>query len=343
MKNENGSGSVYKLSGKRRKCWVARVTIGFVDGKQKRKIIGTYETRKEAQTELLGYLNNPTLYSGKTFKDVKDLWYQGYSKNISNVTLKTLNAQLKKLDEFDDVKIKEIKLHTLQKFFDSMEVSYGTKSYIKTLINMIFEFALKNEFIETNRVKFIELGKNEKVIERKIFTADEIKILFDNLDSDNRFVKKMTYGVLILIYTGLRVGEFINLKTKDVDLDKNVIYITKSKTSSGIRKIPISEKIIKLFKKNIEDTKEYFFFNKKGNKYLYYNFLTQFNKMLELLNLEKHTIHDTRHTFATLLNNANANSTSIIKLIGHSDFKTTEEIYTHKDIEELRKAVNLLN
>ena len=343
MKNENGSGSVYKLSGKRRKCWVARITVGFVDGKQKRKIIGTYETRKEAQTELLGYLNNPTLYSGKTFKDVKDLWYQGYSKNISNVTLKTLNAQLKKLDEFDDVKIKEIKLHTLQKFFDSMEVSYGTKSYIKTLINMIFEFALKNEFIETNRVKFIELGKNEKVIERKIFTADEIKILFDNLDSDNRFVKKMTYGVLILIYTGLRVGEFINLKTKDVDLDKNVIYITKSKTSSGIRKIPISEKIIKLFKKNIEDTKEYFFFNKKGNKYLYYNFLTQFNKMLELLNLEKHTIHDTRHTFATLLNNANANSTSIIKLIGHSDFKTTEEIYTHKDIEELRKAVNLLN
>lgn len=343
MKNENGLGSVYKQKGKRRKCWIARVTVGFENGKQKRKVIGSFETRKEAQAELLGYLNNPTLYSGKTFKDVKDLWYKGYSKNISNVTLKTLNAQLKKLDEFDDVKIKEIKLHTLQKFFDSMEVSYGTKSYIKTLINMIFEFALKNEFIETNRSKFIELGKNEKVIERKIFTADEIKILFDNLDSDNRYIKKMTYGVLILIYTGLRVGEFINLKTKDVDLDKNVIYITKSKTTSGVRKIPISDKILRLFKDNVDNSKEYFFFNKKGNNYLYYNFLTQFNKMLELLNLEKHTIHDTRHTFATMLNNANANSTSIIKLIGHSDFKTTEEVYTHKDIEELRKAVNLLN
>lgn len=343
MKNENGSGSVYKLSGKRRKCWVARVTIGFVDGKQKRKIIGTYETRKEAQTELLGYLNNPTLYSGKTFKDVRDLWYQGYSKNISNVTLKTLNAQLKKLDEFDDIKIKEIKLHSLQKFFDNIEASYGTKSYIKSILNMIFEFALKNEFIETNRVKFIELGKNEKVVQRKIFTTDEIKILFDNLDSDNKFVKKMTYGVLILIYTGLRIGEFINLKTKDIDLEKNVIYITKSKTSAGVRKIPISDKILSLFKDNIDNSKEYFFFNKKGNNYLYYNFLTQFNKMLELLSLGKHTIHDTRHTFATMLNNANANSTSIVKLIGHSDFKTTEEIYTHKDIEELRKAVNLLN
>lgn len=343
MKNENGSGSVYKLSGKRRKCWVARVTVGFVDGKQKRKIIGTYETRKEAQTELLGYLNNPTLYSGKTFKDVRDLWYQGYSKNISNVTLKTLNAQLKKLDEFDDIKIKEIKLHSLQKFFDNIEASYGTKSYIKSILNMIFEFALKNEFIETNRAKFIELGKNEKVVQRKIFTTDEIKILFNNLDSDNRYIKKMTYGVLILIYTGLRIGELINLKTKDIDLEKNVIYITKSKTSAGVRKIPISDKILSLFKDNIDNSKEYFFFNKKGNNYLYYNFLTQFNKMLGLLNLEKHTIHDTRHTFASMLNNANANSTSIVKLIGHSDFKTTEEIYTHKDIEELRKAVNLLN
>ena len=343
MKNENGSGSVYKLSGKRRKCWVARVTIGFENGKQKRKIIGTYETRKEAQAELLGYLNNPALYSGKTFKDVKDLWYSSYLKRVTSETFRKTNSQLKKLEVFNTLKIKEIKLNNLQNFFDKLKNSYGTKSMLKSVLNSIFEFALKNEFIETNRVKFIELGKNEKVIERKIFTTDEIKILFDNLDSDNRFVKKMTYGTLILIYTGLRISEFINLKTKDVDLDKNVIYITKSKTSSGIRKIPISEKIIKLFKKNIDDTKEYFFFNKKGNKYIYFNFLTQFNKMLELLELEKHTIHDTRHTFATLLNNANANSTSIIKLIGHTDFKTTEEIYTHKDIEELRKAVNLLN
>lgn len=343
MKNENGSGSVYKLSGKRRKCWVARVTVGFVDGKQKRKIIGTYETRKEAQAELLGYLNNPTLYSGKTFKDVKDLWYSSYLKKVTSETLRKTDSQLKKLEVFNTLKIKEIKLNNLQIFFDNLQNSYGTKSMLKSVLNSIFEFALKNEFIETNRVKFIELGKNKKVIERKIFTTDEIKILFDNLDSNNRYIKKMTYGILILIYTGLRIGEFINLKTKDIDLQKNVIYITKSKTSAGVRKIPISEKIINLFKNNIDNSKEYFFFNKKGNKYIYYNFLTQFNKMLELLELEKHTVHDTRHTFATMLNNADANSTSIIKLIGHSDFKTTEEIYTHKDIEELRKAVNLLN
>ena len=343
MKNANGEGSVYKLKGKRRKPWVACVTVGYDGGKQKRKSLGTFLTKKEAQIELLAYLDNPMLFSGKTFKDIKDLWYQNYKKNVSDVTLNNLTIQLKKLDVFDEIKIKELKIHTLQKFFDDMNNSYGTKSFVRSILNMIFDFAVKNEFIETNKIKFIELGKNEKVIQRKVFTSREIKTMFDNLDSNNRYVKKMTYGALILIYTGLRVGELINLKTKDVDLDKNIISIVESKTTAGIRKIPISDKIVNLFKDNIDHSKEYFFFNKKGNKYQYFNFKFQFEKMLDLLSLDRHTIHDTRHTFATLLNNANANSTSIIKLIGHSDFSTTENIYTHKDIEELRKAVNLLN
>lgn len=343
MKNANGEGSVYKLKGKRRKPWVVSVTVRYEEGKQKRKVLGTFLTKKEAQIELLAYLDNPMLFSGKTFKEIKELWYQGYKKNVSNITLKNVTIQLKKLDVFDNIKIKDLKLHILQKFFDDMNASYGTKYYIRSILNMIFEFSVKNELIENNKIKFIELGKNEKVVQRKIFTSEEIDILFNNLNSENKFVKKMAYGVLILIYTGLRVGELINLKTKDVDLDKNIISIIESKTESGIRKIPISKKIIDLFTANIDYTKEFFFSNSRGSKYVYVNFKFQFDKMLDLLDLGKHTIHDTRHTFATLLNNANANSTSIIKLIGHSDFSTTENIYTHKDIEELRKAVNLLN
>ena len=60
------------------------------------------------------------------------------------------------------------------------------------------------------------------------------------------------------------------------------------------------------------------------------------------LSYMNHMPHDCRHTFATLLNNAEANATSIKKLIGHSSFTTTEKIYTHKDKEELRKAIDLI-
>ena len=109
MKNANGDGSVYKLKGKRRKPWVAVVTAGYEGGKQKRKSLGTFLTKKEAQIELLAYLDNPMLFSGKTFKDIKDLWYQNYKKNVSDVTLNNLTIQLKKLDVFDEIKIKENK------------------------------------------------------------------------------------------------------------------------------------------------------------------------------------------------------------------------------------------
>ena len=56
----------------------------------------------------------------------------------------------------------------------------------------------------------------------------------------------------------------------------------------------------------------------------------------------EHLPHDCRHTFATRLSNYGANSTCIKKLIGHSSYTTTEKIYTHKDVAQLRRAISTL-
>lgn len=68
----------------------------------------------------------------------------------------------------------------------------------------------------------------------------------------------------------------------------------------------------------------------------------RFSPIMEQLGM-KHKPYDCRHTFATLMNNADANKTSIKKIIGHSSFPTTETTYTHKDIEELKKAIDSLD
>ncbi|WP_211492651.1 MULTISPECIES: tyrosine-type recombinase/integrase, partial [unclassified Fusobacterium] len=114
------------------------------------------------------------------------------------------------------------------------------------------------------------------------------------------------------------------------------------KTNAGKRTIPISSRILPIFKELYNTNNEYFFMV-KGKKRSYTGFRLSFTTTLKKLNLEEHTIHDTRHTFASLLNNVNANRTSITKLIGHTDFNITENVYTHKDLEELRKAIDLLN
>lgn len=337
MKNQNGTGSIYKLKGKRRKPWTIRISYQNETGATKRKYLGYFETKKEAQEVLFTYNKNPLLFSGKTFKEIKTLWLSSIKEKILPETFKNVVINLKHFEILNENKISDIKLFQLQKIFNDMDYSRGYKSNCKSVLNRIFNFALKNDFIDSNKVQFVELGKKNIVVERKIFTRDEINILWQNLKVNN------VYIILILIYTGMRIGELLALKVCDIDLNNKVIYIRKSKTSSGIRTIPIPDKILSLFIENIFYENEYFILSKNLTPLSYMTFKYRFNVLLEKLGIQKHTIHDTRHTFATMLNNADANSTSIIKLIGHSDFSITENVYTHKDVEELRKAINLLN
>ena len=337
MKNQNGTGSIYKLKGKRRKSWAVRISYKDETGTTRRKYLGYFETKKEAQEVLFTYNKNPLLFSGKTFKEIKTLWLSSIKEKILPETFKNVVISLKHFEILNENKISDIKLFQLQKIFNDMDYSRGYKSNCKSVLNRIFNFALKNDFIDSNKVQFVELGKKNIVVERKIFTRDEINILWQNLKVNN------VYIILILIYTGMRIGELLALKVCDIDLNNKVIYIRKSKTSSGIRTIPIPDKILSLFIENIFYENEYFILSKNLTPLSYMTFKYRFNVLLEKLGIQKHTIHDTRHTFATMLNNADANSTSIIKLIGHSDFSITENVYTHKDVEELRKAINLLN
>jgi len=335
MKNGNGNGSVYKASGKRRKPWIIRVTIGYsTSGTQIRKIIGSYETKREGQEALLEYLKNPTLFSKITFGEVRKLWWDNYLKKVSTkTTIQTHIYRMRAFNSLENTSIIDLKLFQLQELFDNMTTSSSFKRGCKSILNMIFDFALKNDFIKSNKIQFIEIGKKEKALERKVFTKEEIEILWQNVNLPH------VYIILILIYTGMRIGEFINLKNKDINLKENTLQVKVSKTSNGIRMIPISSKLISLFKENINDKQVYFVKGDTTEQLSYSTFKPRFNKLLKKLGIEKHTIHDTRHTFATLMNNANVNTTSIVKLIGHSNFSTTENIYTHKDKEELRKAI----
>lgn len=332
MKNENGTGTVYKLNGKRRKPWVARVTTGYsLDGKQIRKTLGTFPTKREAQEYLLQYNKNPLLFSKITFGEVKDMWWAEYITTVKEVTKKNSRSQLKKLKPLFDIPIADINLMTLQKLMNEINGNLTTKA----VLNMIFDYAVKYDFVDKNKVKFTTLQPPKKPVERRIFTSNEIKELWIRLsNTSDSLEKEVIEMTLILIYTGLRNGELRNLKNKDIDLENKIIYITDSKTKNGIRKIPIHNKILHLIKKSSNK----YLYECNGKKLLYNTLQWRFTKYIP-----GHTLHDTRHTFASMLNNADANQTSITKLVGHSSFDITETIYTHKDVEELRKAINLLN
>lgn len=337
MRNANGYGSVYKLSGKRRRPYVAVKTVSLKGGIQKRVVLGYYEGSKEAKIALAEYNRDPyDLTAAKiTFYEVYEKMMKQSQEKLCSSTLKSKKTLIKAFEPIYKVPIKEIKLIMLQEIFDNDNTSYGTLKMKKSLCMQIFDFALKRELVEKNYGVLIDINKkNEKVVQRKIFTKTEIDKLWELSGIQDADM------ILVLIYTGMRIGELIELKISDINLEERYCRAGIKTEAGKNRLIPFNYKILPIITRYISPNKTYLF-QSPQNKKLHYNNWRHLNfiPLLEQLDM-KHTIHDCRHTFATLLNNAEANATAIKDIIGHSKFETTEKIYTHKDIEELRKAVD---
>ena len=160
---------------------------------------------------------------------------------------------------------------------------------------------------------------------------------------DNVKVLDYTDAILILIYTGMRINELLKLEKKNVNLENNTIT-GGSKTDAGKNRIiPIHPKILPLIIKRMENKTDYLIPNKKeSGAYIYNNFRqNEFVRIMEQLGME-HTVHDTRHTFATLISNVSNNETAITGIIGHTNINMTKK-YTHTNIEEMRKEMEKIN
>lgn len=341
MKKTNGNGSVSKLSGIRRKPYIARVTLGWDEstGRQIRKTIGTYVTQKEAQKALIDYLDNPydLDLSNILFKDVYEKWSKLKYPKVSHSAILGYQSAYNNVEKLHNMKIKDIKARHLQEAIDSCSKGQATKKKIKFLFGQMFAYAMQNDIITKDYSEFVDIGKASEESKREPFSNKEIELLWKHID-DIEFIDT----ILIMIYSGFRIGELLELETKNIDL-VNMTMTGGLKTEAGKnRLVPIHPKIFPLIEKRYNKDNQYLIINFKGKKMKYDNYYKEkFIPIMEQLNME-HRPHDCRHTFATLLSNANANATAIKKMIGHESYATTEKIYTHKDIEELRKNVELI-
>ena len=148
--------------------------------------------------------------------------------------------------------------------------------------------------------------------------------------------------ILIMIYTGLRIGELLLIKTADVDVANRTMKGGLKTAAGKNRIIPINKKILPFVAKRQAEGHEFLVVNYENKQMKYWNYYEENWKIImEQLGLE-HKPHDCRHTFATLMDNAGANKVSIKRIMGHASKDITDRIYTHKDIEELMKAIDLI-
>jgi integrase len=340
MRLPNGYGTVYKLSGKRRRPFIVRKTIGWDDNsKQLYQTIGYYESRPAAIAALADYNRNPydiaTL--SITFSEVYEKWLERRANKLSVSNLRGYRAAYNLSEPIYAMRFTDLRTEHMQGIIDNCGKGYDTLRKMRVLYNQLFDYAMEHNIVSKNYTEYIEMPENESESTRSPFTAEEIQKLWDNVGRLD-FIDT----ILIMIYSGLRPGELVGIETTNIYLDKR--YMTGGiKTAAGKNRIiPINKKIHPFIKDRTAAGNEFMIVNNDNKQMSYFTYYDcKFKLIMEQLQMD-HKPHDCRHTFATLMDNAGANKLSIKRIMGHAAKDITDKVYTHKDIAELIKAVDMI-
>lgn len=328
MKLPNNYGTIYKLSGNRRKPWIARKMVGKLPDPEGRRMkiqyvtIGYYEKKSDALTALARFNAEPydPVKRARTLSEVHDAWADEYLPNLKSAD--PYKAAWKVLEPMGARQMADLTLDDYQFVIDQSEKNSPTLMNVKLLLSLMYKYAVVHEVVppaKREMIPYIKIPKrNPNAIVRKVFTREEIAELWkDPHDPSKRLA-------LILIFTGMRVGELLALKDEEVDFDAQRISITHAKTAAGVREVPIGDKILPLMKEFMSERRQKYSATKA--------------KIVSL----GHTPHDTRHTFASMAAEAGIDQRLIDAILGHAGANMALKIYTHFSLEAKLEAVNNL-
>jgi integrase len=211
-------------------------------------------------------------------------------------------------------------------------------------ISAFFNWCLERDHIEKNPVRSSEF--KVKILEKKplrIISQQELATLFEYFDryDDGARVPIGTF-YRILLYTGMRRNELINLKWPEVSLERRQITVAKTKTGQP-RSIPISSKLLPYLEELPTKDKTYVFDGGDGSplyaKMRYWEILRRATREIGIRDIR---LHDFRHTFASNLAMANVPIGIIQKLLGHTDIKQTQ-IYLDYYPERFQESIERLD
>ena len=329
------------------------VKYGYVYGKtyteaklKKQKAMENINEIRKKEKELALKKFNSSIFAWLNAKiSIKETTYYNYYTIIES----KINPY------FKNIKLRDVKdIHVVNFTRKLMEEGLSNKR-IKDILLILKQF-FKYEKMDINII-YPKVPKNLIVT----FKEEEVQIMEENLlDSNNM----REFGIVFVLFTGLRIGELCALQWKDVDLEKQIIRVRKTlarikskekgrlktkviidtpKTETSVRDVPIHDELMPYLRKLKANNNEEYFILTNTNRFVtnnqYYNY---YMNILDKLNIEKHKFHTLRHTFATraLLNGVDIKTLSDI--LGHSSVKITLDRYVHMKKEEKLMQINKL-
>ena len=294
------------------------------------------------ETWLMEWLN---VYVKST---IKERTYEKYVCQVRNHILPKLGER----------QLTELSLPILQEFITELSERGSAPNTVNGILSIVKSSLKKAVLIGKIEKEYASYVSPPRAREKRVecFNKSEQKQL-------ERYIvfsgKHHLYGVVLCLYTGLRIGELLALEWSDVDLQKGVIYVNKSchdhwehgtyvkiidtpKTNSSLRVIPIAKPI----KEGLKRLKKY-----SVGKYVIGNqphgaevrcYQRTFQTLLARLNLPPRGFHSLRHTFATRALECGMDVQTLSELLGHQNAAVTLKRYAHSMLEHKIEMMNRL-
>lgn len=341
------SGAIRKLSGRRERPYGA-----YLPRSMGSKYIGSFKTKSEASDALaVAIVHRPNTDRADWLINqfYKNFIQSDSFKNLSKSAQQSHRGAWLYFDKIENLKMRDIKKSQLQSVIDSA-VNQGKSravcEKIRNLASLLCQSAMSDDVMDKNYATLLDLPKNDKK-DKDIFTDAEISLLKAH---SGDFEAKL---ILILIFSGMRVGELLTLKNSDININE-WYAIGGNKTNAGKNRIIPFIKSIQPYVKSIMSDSEYFVSNSDGRqmrreyfeKYVFKKYLIEIGILQEPKDGERWRLspHSCRHTFASLSRKAGIEKDVLTRVIGHTDYEAvTDKHYVDLDALFLLQEMSKLD
>lgn len=341
MKLPNRYGTVVRLSGTRRNPFAAKKFAGYHEnGHAKYTIVGYYPTREAALTALAQYNKDPWNLEMEriTVDGLYSLWLEKKAQKLGKANRASIAAAWTHCVGVRFIRYKELRAYQMQDCIDSCGLGHSTQANIKNLFYHLDRFALELDLSGKQYSTLLTVA-SELGTTRTPFADSEVAALW-RLRGD-----VWADSALIMLYSGWRISEFLGLELEQVVIEDTERKLgtmqggVKTRAGKG-RIVPIHSRIFDIVTRYRARNKKHLFEpnGRRVNPITYYR---GWSKVMERIGVS-HVPHECRHTLRTWLDAAGANKTAIDRIMGHASLGTGERVYTHKTIEDLRNAIELV-
>lgn len=256
------------------------------------------------------------------------------------------------LPHLGDYNIEDLSPIILQKFISNLSQNGNKRTnkglssnYINGIVSIIQSSLKKAHILGLVTDYNADKIKRPKLVEKQIvcFTTCEQKKIEKHIADSNRQKLK---GVILCLYTGLRIGELLALTWNDIDFAKSTLSVTKSchdgyinskhcviidtpKTQNSTRQIPLSKPLINLLKQLRKNTQSKYVISHNNKPILVRSYQRTFELLLKKLNIQHKGFHALRHTFATRALECGMDVKSLSEILGHKNTTITLNRYAH--------------